>query len=90
MFVKEGLVRCTVLPPRDLYHPGLPYRCNGRLLLCLRRTCRDLRSEEQNNHETVSDRALTATCVVDELRVAVERVYHLLKIQEFYEYEVTR
>lgn len=27
----KGLVRCTVLPPRDLYHPVLPYRCNGRL-----------------------------------------------------------
>jgi hypothetical protein len=25
----EGLVKCTVLPPQDLYHPVLPYRCNG-------------------------------------------------------------
>ena len=26
MLAKEGLVRCTVLPPRDFYHPVLPYR----------------------------------------------------------------
>jgi hypothetical protein len=32
MLAKEELVRCTVLPPRNLYHPVLPYRCNGRLL----------------------------------------------------------
>jgi len=35
----KGLVRCAVLPPRDFYHPVLPYRCNGRLLFCLCRTC---------------------------------------------------
>jgi hypothetical protein len=30
MLAKEGLVLGTVLPPRDLYHLMLPYRCNGR------------------------------------------------------------
>jgi len=32
MLAKEGLVLSTVLPPRDLYHPVLPYRRNGRFL----------------------------------------------------------
>jgi hypothetical protein len=39
MLAKKGLVRCIVLPPRDLYHPVLPHKCNGRLLFCLCRTC---------------------------------------------------
>ena len=39
---------------------------------------------------TVSKRALTATWVVNEVRVAVERGYLVLKIHEFYEYEVTQ
>jgi hypothetical protein len=39
MLAKEGLVRCMVLPPRDLYHLVLPYRCNGRQLFCLCSTC---------------------------------------------------
>ena len=35
----EGLVKCTVLPPRGLYHPVLPYRCGGKLLFPLCRSC---------------------------------------------------
>jgi hypothetical protein len=27
---KEGLIKCTVLPPTRLYHPVLPYRCNSK------------------------------------------------------------
>jgi len=35
----EGLVRCKVLPPRDLFHPVLPYRVRGKLLFALCRSC---------------------------------------------------
>jgi len=24
----EGLIKCTLVPPTDLYHPVLPFRCN--------------------------------------------------------------
>jgi hypothetical protein len=89
MLAKEGLVRCTVLPPRDLYHLVLPYRGNGILLFCFCRSCAESGSQDQCSHETVSERALTATWVVDELRVAVERGYRVIKILEFYEYAVT-
>ncbi|KYQ48649.1 Uncharacterized protein F54H12.2 [Trachymyrmex zeteki] len=34
-----GLIRCCVLPPRELFHPVLPYRVNGKLLFALCRTC---------------------------------------------------
>jgi len=90
MLAKEGLVRCTILPPRDLYHPMLPYRYNGRLLFCLCRTCAESRSQGRCSHETVSERALTATWIVVEVRVAVQHGYTVLKIHEFYEYGVTR
>ena len=26
-----GLIKCTVLPPRSLFHPVLPYRTKGKL-----------------------------------------------------------
>jgi G:T-mismatch repair DNA endonuclease (very short patch repair protein) len=71
MLAKEGLVRCTVLPPKNLYHPVLPYRCNGRLLFCLCRTCAEAGSQEQCSHVTDLERALTATWVADEVRLAV-------------------
>jgi hypothetical protein len=35
-----------------------------------------------------SERALTATCAVDEMRVCVKHGYHLLRIHEIYEYDV--
>jgi hypothetical protein len=86
--IAKGLVRCTVLTPRDLNHPVLPYRCNVRLLFCLCRSCAESGSQEQCSHEIVSERALTATWIVDEVRLAVDRGYCVLKIHEFYEYEV--
>ena len=27
-----GLVKCTMLPPRDLFHPVLPYRTQEKLM----------------------------------------------------------
>lgn len=88
MLAKEGLVRCTVLPPRDLYHLVQTCRCNDRLLFCLFRTSAESGTQEQYRHQTSSERALNATCVVDEVRFAVEHGYRIFKIQEFYEYEV--
>jgi hypothetical protein len=38
-FKLEGLIKCTVVPPNDLYHPVLPYRNNKKLYFCLCRTC---------------------------------------------------
>jgi hypothetical protein len=90
MLAKEGLVRWTVLPLRDLYHSVLPYRCNGRLLFCLCRKCAESGCQEECCHVTSSERSLTATCVVDEVRVAVKHGYLVLKIYEFYEYEITQ
>ena len=37
MLQKEGLMKCCILPPRTLYHPVLPFRCNGRLLFYVER-----------------------------------------------------
>jgi hypothetical protein len=51
----------------------------------LSRSCAESGSQEQCCHETGSERALTATWVIDDVRVAVERGYRVLKIHEFYE-----
>ena len=39
----DGLLKCTIVPPKDLYHPVLPFRHNKKLLFCLCRSC--LRTE---------------------------------------------
>ena len=67
----EGLIKCTVVPPMELYHSVLPYRWN-KLLFCLCRT-----GVEENNmrghcqHFSDAERAISGTWVLDEVRLAV-------------------
>ena len=62
MLQKEGLVKCCILPPKRLYHPVLPFRCNNKLLFCL---CRSYAVEQiyegECPHESAAERALTGT-----------------------------
>jgi hypothetical protein len=34
---KDELIKCTILPPKRLYHPVLPFRCNNKLLLFMQK-----------------------------------------------------
>jgi G:T-mismatch repair DNA endonuclease (very short patch repair protein) len=91
MLQKEGLIKCKVLPPTRLYHPVLPYRCHNKLLFCLCRACAvEQNFKDECPHETVEERALTGTWVIDEVRMAVQKGYIVVEIFEIYEYEVTR
>ena len=84
----ESLIKCTVVPPRDLYHPVLPFRCNKKFYsVC--RTC----VLEQNmcadcQHFSDAYRAISGTWVTDETRMAVKKRYKILEIYEVYEYKV--
>ena len=55
-----------MLPPRDLYHPVLPYRNNNKLYFPLCRTCTELHSSEKCQHDE-EDRNLSGTWVNTEL-----------------------
>jgi hypothetical protein len=86
---KEGPVKCCTLPPRTLYPPVRSFRFNSKLLFCLCKTC----AIEQNTvctHETIADRALIGSWVIDEIRRAVEKGYCLIEVFEVYKYEVTQ
>ena len=77
--------------PRKLYHPVLHYRSNNKLLLCLCRSCvyeRNISGEWK--HLRDDERALTGTWVLDEVRLAVEKVYRIFVIYEVYEYQITQ
>ena len=43
----RGLVEVTVLPPRKLFLPVLPYKMHNRLLFALCRTCAELTYERR-------------------------------------------
>jgi hypothetical protein len=91
MLQKDGLMKCSILPPRHLYHPVLLFRCNKRLLFCLCRSCAiQQKRTEDCMHETDAERALTGTWVMDEVRLAVQKGYKLVELYEAYEYQVTK
>ena len=75
----EGLLKCKVLPPTSLYHPVLPYRCRGKLLFPLCRTCAESCSRRACDHTSADDRALTGTWVTCELERACELGYRILE-----------
>jgi hypothetical protein len=82
----EGLIKCKIVPPKDLYYPVLSYRCERKLLFCLCRTCvleLDVTSECQ--HLGDAERYLEGTGVIDEVRLAVDKGYQILEILEVYE-----
>ena len=73
MLQKDGLVKYCILTPRTLYHIVLPFRCKGKLLYCLWKTCATEGNTGICSHEAVADRDLTAKWVIDEIRLAVGR-----------------
>ena len=81
-----GIVKCTVLPPRGLFHPVLPYRCNGKLMFPLCRTCTDELNQTDTCHHDPDDRALTGTWVSFELQKAVEKGYQITQMHEVWHY----
>ncbi|XP_011859145.1 PREDICTED: uncharacterized protein LOC105556661 [Vollenhovia emeryi] len=86
----EGLVRCRVLPPRDLFHPVLPYRVRGKLLFGLCRSCCETFSQDACTHDHPADREFVGTWVSAELRKALEKGYLVTEVSELWQYKVTR
>ena len=84
----EGLIKCTVLPPRGLYHPVLPYRCRGKLMFPLCSTCAETLARERCNH-CDDQRALCGTWVSCELKKAVDMGYKVLHVEEVWHFEQT-
>lgn len=85
----DGVVKATMLPPQNLYHPVLPYRVNNRLLFPLCRSCAEDPNDEDCVH--VEDmRHITGTWISDELDKAVNMGYKVVKIHEVWKYKTTQ
>jgi len=90
-----GVIHCRVLPPRELYHPVLPYRHAGKLTFPLCATC--VKEEmakpplERSYRCAHSDeqRALTGTWCTPELQKAVELGYEIQYIYEVWHFDET-
>ncbi|CAB4015323.1 DNA polymerase [Paramuricea clavata] len=80
-----GLVKCSVLPPRALYHPVLPYHTQGKLMFPLCRTCADNLQQEPCHHSD-AERTLHGTWVTLELEKALGKGYELMRVDEVWHF----
>ena len=83
-----GLIKCTVLPPRRLFHPVLPYRTQGKLMFPLCKTCADTCNQTPCTH-TDSERAMQGTWCSVELQKASEKGDQILQLHEVWHFSQT-
>jgi G:T-mismatch repair DNA endonuclease (very short patch repair protein) len=83
-----GFVKATVLPPRGLYIPILPYRCGGRLKFPLCANCAERETTPPCNC-TDKQRSLTGVWTTMELIAALNGGYQIMYIHEVYHYKDT-
>ena len=88
-----GLIRCTVVPPTNLLHPVLPYKCSDKLTFPLCRTCvqetidAPLHSKKLDDcHHGDKERALTGTWCTPELVKASDKGYTLISVDQVYHF----
>ena len=81
-----GFIKCTVLPPRRLFHPVLPYRTQGKLMFPLCKTCADTCNQATCTH-TDEERAIQGMWVSVELEKALQKRYRILHIHEVWHFE---
>ena len=76
-----GVMKVTVLPPTDLFHPVLPLKCNGKLKFPLCYKCACNGSKDMCTCLD-SDRMFTHTYCTPELEVAINMGYTIIQIHE--------
>ena len=85
-----GLIYSTVLPPRGLFHPVLPYRNQGKLIFPLCKACADMCNQDPCIHSE-RERAIQVQgtwCSV-ELERALEKGYRILQMHEVWHFPET-
>ncbi|XP_033106710.1 probable DNA polymerase [Anneissia japonica] len=74
-----GIIKCTIEVPKQLLHPVLPYRTNGKLTFPLCKTCVEAQQQTACNH-TKTERSFTGTWVTTEVSKAVEVGYTIERV----------
>ena len=77
-----GIMNVTVLPPKELLFPVLPYRAQGKLKFPLCRKCSEKAPVKRDCSCPQEDRIWTQTYCTPELEVALNMGYKILKIHE--------
>jgi len=81
-----GLIKCKILPPRQLYLPVLPARIREKLIFTLCAKCAKNGAEPPCEHSD-DERALDGTWWSMEIYKALELGYEIVEVYEVYHYE---
>lgn len=81
-----GLIKASVLPPRKLLHPVLPYRANNKLNFPLCATCCEEQNQSTPCDHTDEQRTLSGCWVSLELLKAIEKGYVVTKVDEVWHF----
>ena len=80
-----GLIKCKILPPRNLYFPVLPICCNGKLLFPFCYTCASTTCLDNCTHDD-DERCLIGTWTTVEVNKAIEKGYRMHEVDEIYHF----
>ena len=84
----EGLIKCKVLPPKDLLIPVLPAKINGKLLFALCKTCAERKQQTPCQHSD-EERCFIGTWVSDDVTKALEKGYEIIELNEVWHFDQT-
>ena len=79
-----GLIKCDILPLKNLYFPVLPCKFNGKLFFTLCRSCVHLNAD---CHHSDEERTLTGVWCSPEIKKALEMGYEMKNVYQIYKYE---
>ena len=81
-----GLAKLKILPPRWLYHLILSYRCKGKLMFPLCKTCTDNKNQDQCQC-TDQSRMFIDCWTILEIQKAIKLGYKVVKIYKVCHWE---
>jgi hypothetical protein len=81
-----GIIKCRILPPKQLLFPVLPCRSNNKLVFALCSKCSELRNKNICVHSD-SERSFVGTWCSPEIMEAINQNYSILKIFEVWHWE---
>ena len=85
-----GIIKCIILPPRNLYIPVLPMHAGPtrKLLFPLCRTCGENFQQSTCEHD-ISERQIEGTWFSEEVKLALEKGYKIITIQSIWHFSET-
>jgi G:T-mismatch repair DNA endonuclease (very short patch repair protein) len=82
-----GMIKCSILPPKDLFLPILPVRLHNKLIFPLCLKCAELIQTNCNHNE--NERLLNGEWCLEEVYLAIEYGYKIKSIFEIWHWNET-